>query len=231
MQEHLDIIQKKIGYQFKKEQLLILAFVHSSYYNEHKAELEQHNERLEFLGDTVLGVVVADFLYKKMPKAKEGVLSFHLSNIVNSDACEEYLIQLQLDTYILLGVGQKKRTGTAKKNITADVFEALIGAIYLDGGLDAVKKMILKNLKIIFEKKILHSVENFKTQLQDFTQKKYQAKPIYEILSKKGPSHEMVFQIGVFLKEKKIGEGSGFSKKQAEQKAAEDALKNLGIHE
>jgi len=226
LRKRLHEIEEKIHYAFSNKDLLILSLVHRSFLNEHKEEFPEHNERLEFLGDSVLGLVISDYLYHRLPNHPEGELSQLRSQLVDAPSCAQYLQKLALVDYILLGRGEKLCNG--KTSILADVFEALIGACYLDGGMTVVKKFLLTHFDSEIETAIGNPARNYKAELQDYSQKKWQKAPVYKIAQESGPDHAKVFHVLVYLEEKEAGIGIGSSKKEAEQRAAFEALSRIG---
>lgn len=223
-------IEEKIGYVFKNKELLISAFVHRSFLNEHKGEIKSHNERLEFLGDSVLGLAMADFLYHRFPTHPEGPLSQLRSRLVDANACAHFLKKLHLSEYILLGRGERLGDGNTKISILADAFEALLGAIFLDGGFISAKSFLLSHFGEEVENLTESPSRNYKAELQDYSQKKFQKTPTYKVLEEKGPDHAKIFSVAVLIDNQEAGIGLGESKKQAEQQAAFDALSKLGIN-
>ena len=219
-------IESKLGYSFKDKALLALAFVHRSYINEHR-EVTSHNERLEFLGDSILGLIMAEYLYRHFPNTPEGELSFLRSRLVEAPSCIQYVQKLDLGKFLLLGKGERMNDGRGRESILSDLFEAIIGAIYLDGGLEAAKTFIFENFSAEIEKIIQTPLRNWKATLQDYCQKKYQATPLYTVLSELGPDHHKIFKISVKINHEELGIGEGSSKKEAQQAAAADALKNI----
>lgn len=217
-------IEARLGFPFANKDFLIQAFVHRSFINEYRGKGLQQNERLEFLGDSVLGLAVADFLYRRLPDCPEGQLSQLRSKLVDASGCAHYLQKLNLASYILLGKGETISEGRHKISITADVFEALLGAIYLDGGLDIVSAFLLSHFEADFEAVIGSPPRNYKAELQDFSQKQFQKGPVYKTLEEIGPDHAKRFQVAVFVNGEEWGIGVGASKKEAEQQAAFDAL-------
>lgn len=217
------ILQKKLSYTFLNPELLILAFVHRSYLHEHRDVLKENNERLEFLGDAVLNLVVTDFLYAELPLEDEGSLSKIRSKIVEASSCEAHLLQLDVDGFILLGKGEKENL-LGRSSIHAQVFEALLGAIFLDGGFEKTKVFLLHHFEKLFRSILSTPHRNFKAELQDFTQKKWAEVPIYQVLKEVGPEHQKSFHVVVVVQNKEVGSGSGKNKKEAEQNAAKDAL-------
>ena len=216
-------IESKLGYTFKDRALLALAFIHRSFINENK-EIGQHNERLEFLGDSILGMLIADYLYRYLPSTPEGELSVLRSRLVEASSCYDYVQKYELGQYLLLGKGEKMNDGRGRESILADLFEAIIGAIYLDGGLEAAKRFLFKNFSPEIDAILKTPLRNFKAQLQDYCQKKFQQTPVYKVVSEEGPDHSKIFQICVVVNGQEIGNGQGSSKKEAQQAAAADAL-------
>ncbi len=216
-------IESKLGYTFKDRQLLALAFVHRSFVNENK-EVGNHNERLEFLGDSILGMLIADYLYRYLPSTDEGELSVLRSRLVEASSCYDYVQKYELGKYLLLGKGEKMNDGRGRESILADLFEAIIGAIYLDGGLEAAKRFLFKNFSYEIDAILKTPIRNYKALLQDHCQKNYQQTPTYKVLSEEGPDHSKIFKICVVVNNQEIGYGQGASKKEAQQEAAGDAL-------
>ncbi len=216
-------IERKLGYQFQNRSLLALAFIHRSYINEHR-DVNEHNERLEFLGDSILGLIISDYLYRNLPNIPEGELSALRSKLVDASSCVIYVQKLELGSYLLLGRGERLNDGRGRESILADLFEAIIGAIYLDGGLEAAKRFIFENFSNEIDATLKCPLRNSKAILQDLCQKKLQQMPIYKVLGEVGPDHNKMFEIAVFIQEHQIGSGKGSSKKEAQQAAANDAL-------
>lgn len=219
-------IEAKLKMKFKSKDLLFLAFVHRSFVNEDK-ETNQHNERLEFLGDSVLGVLIAEYLYEKWPDETEGTLSQFRSLLVEAGACIKYMKVLELEPFIMLGKGESQSLGRGRETILANVFEALIGAMYLDQGLNKTRNFFFGNLQKCVEEIIESPSRNYKADLQDYTQKNFQTIPEYKLVQEVGPDHAKEFTIAVFIQSDQQGEGRGASKKQAEQEAAKNALNNI----
>jgi ribonuclease III len=227
LQKEIGKIEEKIGYTFKEKTHLALAFVHRSYANEHRV-VGGHNERLEFLGDAILGLLVSEFLYTHLPTHPEGELSYLRSRLVEAAACSEYLDKLSLSSYLLLGKGEAMNEGKGRKSILADFFEALLGAIYLDGGYHPARHFFFLHCKEEILQIIGQPMRNYKAELQEFLQKKAKTAPLYEVISAEGPDHSKVFHVVVKLEGKELGRGLGSSKKEGEQSAAEAALKKIG---
>lgn len=219
-------IEEKLGYRFKDRNLLSLAFIHRSYVNENR-DVHAHNERLEFLGDSVLGLLIADHLYQHLPDTSEGELSYLRSRLVEASSCMQYVQKLQVEKYVLLGKGERMNDGRGRDSILADLFEGIIGAIFLDGGIDAASDFLFKNFKTEIEEILKTPLSNWKALLQDYCQKKYHTPPTYEILQQSGPDHSKTFTIAVIVNEEQLGIGTGSSKKEAQQGAAENALSRL----
>ncbi|NBO24674.1 MAG: ribonuclease III, partial [Chlamydiae bacterium] len=180
-----------------------------------------------FLGDTVLSVVVSEFLFLKFPSFLEGELSFAKSKLVEAQSCVNYAKLLQIEAYLLLGKGETQNLGKGRDSVIADFFEAIIGAIFLDSGFDIAKQFLIDRFSAIWLDEGGLKVDNEKVLLQEFVQKKYQEIPDYRILSEEGPDHEKTFIIGVFVQGQQVGEGVGLSKKKAQQNAAKAALEAL----
>ena len=217
------VIESKLGYQFKDRSLLALAFVHRSFVNENR-DITEHNERLEFLGDSVLGMIMADYLYRNLPATPEGQLSYLRSRLVEAASCVSYIHVLGIAPYILLGKGERMNDGRGRETILADLFEAIIGAIYLDGGFAAIQQFFFSHFSTHI-KSILETPEsNWKALLQDHCQKHYQQTPVYTVLQESGPDHHKSFEIAVSIQQRVLGRGMGSSKKEAQQAAAADAL-------
>lgn len=221
-------IEAKIGYVFKDKEHLILSFIHRSFINENRF-INEHNERLEFLGDTILGMTISEYLYSHLPSTPEGELSYLRSRLIDASACAEYIKSLNIGKYILLGKGERLNDGRGRESIYADLFEAILAAIYLDGGLEEVKKFIFGHFSSIIESVVRTPLHNWKALLQDYCQKKYQVAPTYKVIEEFGPDHNKMFKMTVFINEMEIGHGEGNSKKEAQQSAAANAIENLKI--
>lgn len=222
---NLASLQRKIHLTFKDEQLLQTAFVHTSYINEHRAVKQEHNERLEFLGDAVLELVTTEYLYRAFPETEEGQLTAFRSALVKGKHLAEVARALHLGEYLLLSRGEEKSGGRGKNYILANTIEALIGAIYLDRGFSVahkfISRFILTNLGDILEKG-LHV--DAKSRLQELSQEKFGVTPLYKVLRERGPDHNKIFEVGAFITEELVGRGEGSSKQKAEEQAARAAL-------
>lgn len=221
--------EKQIGIDFKNKDLLKQAFTHRSYLNENKGLVKEHNERLEFLGDAVLELVVTEFLYAKYPEKPEGDLTSYRAALVNTQSIADAAVKLEMNDFLLLSRGEAKDTGRARQIILANAFEALIGAIHLDQGYDVAQKFIADQLFYktdeVVEKRLW---QDAKSRFQERSQEEYSATPIYEMLSHSGPDHDKRFVSGVFIKSELIAKGEGSSKQEAEQQAAEKGLAAKG---
>ncbi|TSC70885.1 MAG: putative ribonuclease III [Parcubacteria group bacterium Gr01-1014_46] len=229
MQPDLKEFQKSIGITFTDASLITQAFVHRSYINENKQSGLSHNERLEFLGDAVLELVITDFLYKKYTDKAEGELTAYRSALVNADTCAGIATKLGMDQYLMLSKGESKDTGRARQYILANALEALIGAIYLDQGLEKAHEFIEKNFTPMIEKIILEgSHVDSKSLFQEKAQEFDGITPAYKTIKESGPDHEKKFTVGVYLGKELVATGEGESKQDAEQEAAEEALSKRG---
>lgn len=220
---HACHIEATLGYVFRDRTLMALAFVHRSYVNEHR-EITEHNERLEFLGDSILGLLISEYLYRHLPHTPEGELSCLRAKLVEAASCIAYIQKLHLEPFLLLGKGEKMNDGRGRDSILADLFEAIIAAVYLDGGIEAARSFLLNNFSSEIEATIKLPFKNSKALLQDYCQKKYQKVPFYKVLSESGPDHNKNFEIAVIINNEELGRGMGSSKKEAQQAAATDAI-------
>lgn len=221
-------LEKKLGIKFKNPDLLKQACVHRSYLNENPDFRLPHNERLEFLGDAVLEIVVTEYLYKNYPDP-EGVLTNWRSALVNSKMLSSKSKGLGLEDYLYLSRGEAKDTGKAREIILANTYEAAIGAIYLDQGMEVTRRFIEKNLLVELRQIIQQKLYiDPKSQLQEIVQDDLRITPTYQVLKEWGPDHARQFLMGVYLEDKLIGQGEGRSKQEAQVKAAENALKKEG---
>ena len=218
--------EEKIGVKFKDKNLLQQAFTHRSYLNENPSLGLEQNERLEFLGDAVLELAITEYLYKKYPKKTEGEMTALRAALVNSITLSETASELNIGDFMLLSKGEAKSLGKARQYILANAFEALIGAIYLNGGyeetFDFLEKNLFGKIEEVIEKKLWIDA---KSLFQEKAQELESVTPAYKVLAESGPDHEKVFTMGVFLGDELIAEGKGDSKQEAEQDAARKALK------
>lgn len=218
--------EKKTKIVFKDKDLLKQAFIHRSYINENPGVKMSHNERLEFLGDAVLELIVTDFLYKKYPTYTEGELTALRSALVNAVTISEVALGIGMNDYLLLSKGEAKDAGKARQYILANTYEAYVGALYLDQGIHSVEEFIKKNLlpktDEIVNKKLWRDA---KSLVQEKAQEFVSVTPAYKVLQESGPDHDKHFTIGIYFGSELITSGKGKSKQEAEQKAAEAALK------
>ena len=222
--EALNAFCKKVKIRFKNIELLDLAFHHRSITNE--MNHIQNNERLEFLGDSVLGIVTAAYLYNNFSNP-EGDLAKIKSAVVSEKALAPIAISFGIDKLLILGKGEESSGGRSKPAILADCMEAIIGAYYLDSGYKCAEKYVLEFIIPEINRTITNGVKDYKTQLQELYQKKTKSTPKYELVSKTGPDHDRTFTVSVILNDKKYGPASAKSKKEAEQIAAKMALESI----
>ena len=215
----------KFNIPYNNKDLINQAFIHSSYVNEHKASLGD-NERLEFVGDAVLQIYSAERLYNIKPELKEGLMSTRRSNLVSEKALAQIVRENGLNEFLLLGVGEEKTGGRQRDSIIADMFEAFIGAVYLDQGKDIVYRL-LDDLMLEHIKEVDESTFDYKTKLQEYVQADTRKSIVYETLSMVGPNNNPEFEVAVKIDGLIYGYGKGSSKKQAQKNAAKDALEKL----
>jgi ribonuclease-3 len=214
-----------IGINFANKDLLKQAFTHRSYLNEHKDSEIVHNERLEFLGDAVLELIVTEYLYNKYIDENEGDLTSYRAALVNADTMSKAASKIKMNDFLLLSKGEAKDTGRARQIILANTIEALIGAIFLDQGYETAKYFISKNIfhlidNIVAEKAWMDAKSNF----QEAAQENENVTPSYKTIKEEGPDHDKIFTVGVYLDKELISIGMGKSKQEAEQEAAKTAL-------
>ena len=212
-------LQDKIGYKFKNIKLLYEAFTHRSYINEHSYPNVKDNERLEFLGDSVMNLMTTEYIYKRHSKRNEGELSKIKSQIISEAVFATIARDLELGKYIFLSNGEINSGGRERNSILGDVFEALVGAVFEDTDFETTKSIFLKLL--------IEKVLDYKTELQELTQMKYKTIPVYELVSESGPDHDKRFEIAVKVGEKVYGLSKARSKKSAEKLAAKIAIENI----
>ena len=219
-------LEKAIGYQFRDIQLLQNALAHSSYANERWHNSLLSNERLEFLGDSVLGMLVADYLYRSFPDRPEGELTRMRADMVCEHTLATVANKIGLGQHLLLGHGEEQGGGRSRESILADAMESVIAACFLDGGLDAALKIVRQFILVEVPVKKLHNAD-YKTALQELVQQKKNQVLSYAMVGQSGPDHDKKFDVEVSLNGKVVGKGSGSSKKRAEQMAAKGAIENL----
>ena len=225
MNMEFDAFEKRIGHVFREKHLLEQAFTHRSFLNENRAPGREHNERLEFLGDAVLELVVTEFLFAKYPDKPEGDLTAYRAALVNTQSIADAGTKLDMNDFLLLSRGESRDTGRARQIILANAFEALIGALYLDQGYIAAKDFIAKQLFHKTDDVVARRLwQDAKSRFQEIAQEKFGITPNYQLLDQSGPDHDKLFVIGAFLGQEKVAFGEGRSKQEAEQAAAEKAL-------
>lgn len=224
---NLAALERRVGYKFKNRNLLKRALCHSSYANENHDEMSESNERLEFLGDSVLGFVTADSFYSNYKKLPEGDLTKLRASTVCEKSLHEFAVELGLGEFLMLGKGELCTGGRERTSILADAFEALIAAIYIDGGMDAAKGFVLKYVNRALKQH--NSFKDYKTMLQEVVQKNPEEDIEYVLTDETGPDHDKRFTVEVHLNSNVIGKGIGKSKKKAEQEAAKEALALMGL--
>ena len=221
-------LEEKLGYTFRDRRLLEAALYHSSYANEHRGSGIQSNERLEFLGDSVLGMVTADYLYHKHPDLPEGDLTRIRAALVCEESLHEVAQSLELGNYLKLGRGEESGGGRRRPSILADATESVFAAVYLDGGLEEVRALIHR---VLLQREREEVVEerrrDFKTELQELVQRRSDQVLRYEMVGSSGPDHAKVFEARVTINGQTAGTGTGRSKKEAEQAAARNALDEM----
>ena len=224
----MEQLEKNLKYTFKNKGLLKNALTHSSYANEKKGSTTS-NERLEFLGDSVLSIIVSDYIYKNFPNLPEGQLTRLRASLVCEKSLCSFSKQLGVGDYILLGKGERANGGAARPSILADAFEAILAAIYLDGGIEPAKRHVLRFVQSELSHLEHENFKDYKTELQEIIQRNPEEKLTYVLTGETGPDHDKCFTVEVHLNSNVIGEGSGHSKKNAEQAAAKKALLLMGI--
>ena len=227
--EQYQAFAQKIGVTFRDVAILREAFTHRSYLNEHRGTGLKHNERLEFLGDAVLELVMTEYLFEKYPDEPEGVLTAYRSALVNTNSISDAAVAWEMNDCLLLSKGEAKDTGRARQYILANTFEAVIGAIFLDQGYDAAKKFIDKSLFNRLEEIIGKRLwQDAKSRFQEEAQERTGVTPNYVVLKETGPDHDKRFEVGVYIGSELAASGDGRSKQDAEQAAAEAGLEKKG---
>lgn len=222
-------LQTLLNVQFTDTKVLLSAITHRSYLNEHREATWEHNERLEFLGDAVLELVVTDYLFHKYPEKPEGELTAVRAALVNTVSLSAASERLGINAYLLMSKGEAKDVGRARQYILANAFEACIGAIYIDQGYEKAKEFIAGRLFDLTDEIVSKRLwQDAKSRFQELTQEHESVTPRYETISQEGPDHDRVFTVGVYLKKELVAEGNGRSKQEAEQQAAEEAIKERG---
>lgn len=227
--KQLKELESAIGYTFKNINILNNALTHSSYVAS-KADFLEHNERLEFIGDSILNMIISLHLYSKCKNSPEGSLTRYRAGIVCEQSLYNVSNRLRLGDYLLLSKGEENTGGRSRVSILADALEAVIAAIYLDGGMKKARKFILDNLGDIIKDSIENRIfSDYKSLLQEHVQKGNLGKLSYKLIKEKGPDHNKTFEIALYLNNTIIGRGEGRSKKDAQQSAAREAVKSLGV--
>lgn len=221
--------ETRIGCTFKDKRLLEQAYTHRSYLNENRAPGREHNERLEFLGDAVLELVVTEFLYAKYPQKPEGDLTAYRAALVNTQSIADAAVKLGMNDFLLLSRGEARDQGRARQIILANAFEALIGALYLDSGYITARDFIGKQLFHKTDEVVAKRLwQDAKSKLQEISQELLGHTPTYEVVSQTGPDHDKKFVVAAQLGGERVATGEGKSKQEAEQAAAEKALQAKG---
>ncbi|MDZ7369916.1 MAG: ribonuclease III [candidate division KSB1 bacterium] len=223
-------LEKRLGYRFKNKELLHQALKHRSYLVQSGEHRNASNERLEFLGDAVLGFLITDYLYREYPDEAEGTLTNYKSLLVSGTTLSEFASELKLGDFILLNDAESRSGGRTRTSILSDAFESLIGALYLDGGLEEARKFVLNRIagrldSLLEEGKL----RNSKSLLQELAQHSNWSGPFYQVEEESGPDHQKIYTVSVTVNGRKMGIGKGSSKKRAEQNAAAEALRRLNI--
>ncbi len=224
----MEQLEKNLKYTFKNKELLSNALTHSSYANEKKGGAKS-NERLEFLGDSVLSIIVSEHIYNNFPNLPEGQLTRIRASLVCEKTLCSFSRQLEIGDFLLLGKGEKANGGASRPSILADAFEAVLAAIYLDGGIQPAKRHVLRFVQSELTHLENDNFKDYKTELQEIIQRNPEEKLTYVLIGESGPDHDKCFTVQVHLNSNVIGEGSGHSKKNAEQAAAKKALELMGI--
>ncbi|MFA5569865.1 MAG: ribonuclease III [Sphaerochaetaceae bacterium] len=225
--QELLLFQKQAEISFKNLKLLNLAFSHRSFANESPTDVD-NNERLEFLGDSVLGLIVADWLFTHLPESDEGEFSRIKSVVVSEDSLASIAKRLRVDNFILIGKGEEFSGGRNKKALLADCMEAIFGAYYLDSGFKAVKELIQRLLRPEIKSVLANThKKDYKTLLQEYAQKRFKNYPRYEVVKRTGPEHDHVFWVKVTVQKRSFGPSQGHNKKEAEQAVAQIAYEQL----
>lgn len=228
--KELEALALRLSYRFNDSGILEQALVHRSFLNEKAADQNiKNNERLEFLGDAVLSTAISHLLIEKFPDADEGRLSKFRARLVNENTLAKLAADIELGRFLLLGKGEEITGGREKPSILSDAYEAVIAAVYLDGGFEAAFLLVSRQFSnLIDEVAVTAEISrDYKTELQEQTQELFKAAPTYELISETGPEHNKVFEVEVLIKGERFGKGQGKAKKEAEQQAAMETLERL----
>lgn len=224
----LEELALRLSYRFNDNGILEQALVHRSFLNEKADQNIKNNERLEFLGDAVLSTAISHLLIEKFPDADEGMLSKFRARLVNENTLAKLAADIELGRFLLLGKGEEITGGRGKSSILSDAYEAVIAAVYLDGGFEAAFPLVSRQFSnLIDEVSVTEISRDYKTELQEQTQELFKVAPIYELISETGPEHNKVFEVEVLIKGERFGKGQGKAKKEAEQRAAMETLEKL----
>lgn len=225
-------IEARLSYRFQRPDLLLQALTHKSFSYEHRAP-EFHNEKLEFLGDAVIDLVMGEYLFELFPQDHEGALSKKRASLVNEESLAKLALHLDLPAHMRLGKGESLTGGAAKPRLLASAWEALTGAVYLDGGYDAAKAMLRAAFTPLISEidPAQDFAADYKTRVQELAQKLLKAAPTYELVLEEGPAHDRIFTVALKLNNEELSRGSGRSKKMAEQQAAQAALQHVRLQE
>lgn len=224
----LSRLEKVLGHTFSDLQILKRALSHKSYANEMRLGQDEHNERLEFLGDAVLELAISDLLFERFPDSREGQMSKLRASLVNETSLATLARTVNLGDYLFLGKGEAMGDGREKNSLISDAFEAVIGAVYLDAGSPAVFAILKKIFLPEIERATREDISrDYKTKLQEEVQNRFRVAPDYRLISESGPDHDKTFEVHLFVRDEFWSQGMGKSKKQAEQSAAEKALEKL----
>jgi ribonuclease-3 len=230
LSKKIKVLQEVLGYRYEDTSLLLNALVHKSFANENRSEKVQNNERLEFLGDAVLDLIVSEYLVVNYTHFDEGLLSKLRSAVVNELSLASISRRISLGDYVFLGKGEEKTGGREKNSILADTLEAIIASIYLDGGHNAAEAFILPYMKQMLDFSVpTNLLQNYKSSLQEYTQANMNCIPIYTLIEENGPEHRRIFKVKVCINDQEYGVGVGRRIKDGEQQAAKMALKKLGV--
>ena len=224
LQDSYSQIESVLGYSFDNKSWIVQAFTHRSFFHEHKNILKEHNERLEFLGDSVLTLIISSYLFRIFPTTQEGQLSQLRAEIVNAKTCSIFTQKMKLEKFLLISKGKLRSFHQGKSSVLSDLFEAILGAIYLDGGLKPAQDFIFSHFSQEIDAIIQSPMRNWKAELQDYTQKMFHSVPIYRVEKEEGPDHEKSFYVTVCIQNQILGQGIGNSKKEAQMIAAQNAL-------
>lgn len=223
-------LETSIGYSFKKKSILKEAITHKSFANENPKEASPFNERLEFLGDTILALIISEYLFRTYPEFTESQLSKIRAYAVQESTLAEIAKRLHIGVHLRLGKGEERTGGRTKPSLLANAFEAVLGAVYIDGGLKKANDLALRNLKDKINDVVTSNlIFDFKTKLQEVVQAQFGVLPRYVTHKEEGPEHEKIFEVEVFIKNNLYGIGRGRSKKAAQQMAAEAGLKKIHV--